>query len=106
MADGVQYGVDKVSACILLLMCTLRAQPPIPNPSELRAFVCAPHRTLQLGMRDTVFFHEQRLRPAIRALLRDQKCAAGARETLALIGEPEDLRLIIRLAPPPHPAPL
>jgi len=58
-----------------------------------------------MALRDTVFYHEHRLRPSIRALLRDTKCAAGARETLALIGEPDDLELVVRLAPPPHPRP-
>jgi hypothetical protein len=56
-----------------------------------------------MALRDTVFYHERRLRPSIRALLRDSKCAAGARETLALIGEPDDLELVVRPAPPPHP---
>jgi hypothetical protein len=47
-----------------------------------------------------VFYHERRLRPALRSLFPDPEVGAQARSLLALIGVPEDLRLAIQLAPP------
>jgi len=47
-----------------------------------------------------VFYHERRLRPALRSLLPDPEVGTPARSLLALIGVPEDLRLAVQLAPP------
>ena len=48
----------------------------------------------------SILYHEARLRPALRAWLTDRENGDAARYLLALIGEPEDLRLALSIAPP------
>ena len=48
-----------------------------------------------------VFYDEARLRPALRALAREPEVTVRARDLLALIGVPDDLRFILQL---PNPA--
>ena len=57
------------------------------------------------GFDDTVFYYEARLRDPLRALLRDPKVGVRAGGYLALIGVPEDLELVVQLAPPPRNGP-
>jgi hypothetical protein len=45
-------------------------------------------------------YYEARLRESLRALLGDPLAGTKARQVLALIGDPEDLQLIVELAPP------
>ena len=47
-----------------------------------------------------VFFNEARLRPTLRTLAEDPYVAKSARDLLATIAEPEDLRLMARLPRP------
>ena len=56
-------------------------------------------RLIVLRRWDSIFYHEDKLRPSIRLLLRDYKAHENAQEILALIGDPQDLRLVVRLAP-------
>lgn len=51
---------------------------------------------------NSVFYYERRLRLSLRALLHDPQASDGAQYLLALIGVPEDLQIIIQLAPPPR----
>lgn len=50
---------------------------------------------------DAVFKSERRLRPVLRALLKDPQYTSAARYLLALIAEPKDIEHILTLAPPP-----
>lgn len=65
--------------------------------SELRELLAGDAR----GLDDPVFLHEKQLRSALRALAREPEVTLRARWLLALIGEPEDIRYILRLPPPP-----
>jgi hypothetical protein len=47
-----------------------------------------------------IFYYEDKLRPSLRSFLNDRKARENARAFLALIGDPGDLRLVIRQAPP------
>ena len=49
---------------------------------------------------DSLFYYEAQLRQSLRALLRDQEVGERASGLLSFIGEPDDLRLIVQLAPP------
>lgn len=83
----------------------LTAQPPCPTDSELRAILDNHQKFWEPAIRDSIFYHEGRLRPSIRGCLRDGKARGGAQAILALIGEPEDVAAVIRQAPPPAPVP-
>jgi len=48
---------------------------------------------------ETIFYHEAQLRPALRALVRDQKVGNLVVEFLSLIGEPPDLGYLIEHPP-------
>jgi hypothetical protein len=53
---------------------------------------------------ESVFYYGDQLRPALRALVGNPKVGGMAVDFLALVGEPEDLRFIIRNPPRPrHP---
>jgi hypothetical protein len=67
--------------------------------SVLLAFL-EQNRQHESWYRESLLYHEARLRPALRPLLQEPKFAKAARVLLALIGDPEDLRLILRTAPP------
>jgi hypothetical protein len=51
-----------------------------------------------------LFYYEDRLRPALRTLALDPDVAEPARDLLSLIGVPEDLHLLVRLASPQKPS--
>ncbi len=51
---------------------------------------------------DSAFYSESHLRPALRVLARDSQVTKRAREILSLIAMPEDLDLVLQLAPPPE----
>jgi hypothetical protein len=70
-----------------------------PQRSASRSLLaeCSAERKLP----ELVFYHEGRLRRSLRALLRDPKVGQSAGSLLALIGVPDDVQLIVRLAPPP-----
>ena len=53
------------------------------------------------GLLDEAIYEGARLRDSWRALLREPKVAEQARTFLALLGAPDDLHLIVQLAPPP-----
>ena len=75
-------------------------QPSRPNQNELRELLVNDHQRLIVLRRwDSIFYHEGQFRPLIRAFLRDDKARENAQEVLALIGDPDDLRLVVRLAP-------
>lgn len=84
----------------------LTAQPPRPSHSELHAILVNDQNLWNPATRDFIFYHEGRLRSSIRSFLRDSKARRGAQEILALIGDPEDVGALIRLAPPPRSGPL
>jgi hypothetical protein len=63
----------------------------------LRELITANFRRDHHAFREAVFYYEARLRPALGSLLQDPKVNDEAVDLLALIGVPEDLRLIIEL---------
>jgi hypothetical protein len=67
-----------------------------PQRTALRE-VLAGHRVTS----ESVFYYEAQLRDPLRALLRDPQVGESARGFLAQIGVPEDLQLVVELAPPP-----
>lgn len=58
-------------------------------------------KTFDEHLRELVFFHEQQLRPVLKALVQDPKVGTAAAQLLAYIGVPEDIRLVVRHAPAP-----
>lgn len=50
------------------------------------------------SVEELMFFHEQQFRPALRSLVPDAKVGRGASESLAFIGVPEDLLLVVQHA--------
>ncbi|MCE5308618.1 MAG: hypothetical protein LLG20_13345 [Acidobacteriales bacterium] len=48
----------------------------------------------------SILYHEARLRPALRARLKDRENGDAARYLLTLIGEPDDVRLALSITPP------
>ena len=88
------------------LPCILTAQPPLPTARELRNLLADDDQAWgEQPARDVLLYHENRLRPSLRALLRDPKARAGAQEILSLIGDPDDLRVLLHLPPPSHSGP-
>ena len=64
--------------------------------NELRRLMATDN---QRGFINSVFYYGERLRPALLSLVADRDHAGYAVELLALIGEPEDLRRIIKSPP-------
>ena len=56
----------------------------------------------ELDLLDSVFYYGPRLRDSLRELSSDPKVGETAKALLSLIGVPEDIRLVVRLAPPPR----
>lgn len=54
------------------------------------------------GIEDFIFVHEKELRPALRSLVGDSVVGIKVIQRLTLIGEPEDLILILDNAPKPN----
>jgi hypothetical protein len=54
------------------------------------------------GLDDIILFNESQLRKALQSCLKNEKTFPEAARLLALIGYPEDLRLILRHAPGPR----
>jgi len=87
-----------------------KSEPPVPDPDviriagmkgksqrkELRQFLMNLGHS---GAYDAIFTYEDRLRPALRALVQDSKAGMMAERFLADLGEPEDLRFIIQHPP-------
>ncbi len=67
---------------------------------ELRALLAGDFGNDRREFADSVFYYEARFRPALRALTLDPLVTEGARFFLSSIGAPEDLRLMVKLAPP------
>ncbi|HEV1285762.1 MAG TPA: hypothetical protein VNU44_10635 [Bryobacteraceae bacterium] len=56
-------------------------------------------RSSEDGLTDLVFYHEGRLRGSLQDLLSDSTVGDAARRYAAIIGDPDDLRLMVRLGP-------
>lgn len=84
---------------------TVGAQPARPTRSDLRAILVDKLAWANQSSLDSIFYHETGLRPLLRSMLRDPKAHENALKMLALIGEPEDLQLLVRQASKPNPAP-
>jgi hypothetical protein len=69
--------------------------------NELRELITDELRSDKHELRESVFYYEARLRPALRSLLQDPKVNEEAVDLLTLIGVPEDLRTIIERPPQP-----
>lgn len=69
---------------------------------ELRELLAGDFSGARDQFEDVVFSYEARLRPALRNLARDPLVTKRARDLLSLIAAPEDLHLIMQLAPPPQ----
>jgi hypothetical protein len=91
---------------LIAFVQALCAQPTRPTQSELRAFLASSEAWSNRSTLYAIFYYEAQLRPSIRSLLSDTKTRAGAQEMLALIGDSEDVRLLIDLAPAPRRRPL
>lgn len=53
------------------------------------------------GLNDAIFRSEHRLRPILRALLKDPQVTLPARALLAMIADPEDIKQLVTLSSPP-----
>jgi hypothetical protein len=53
-------------------------------------------------LNEAIFQFEHRLRPILRALLKDPQVTLAAREFLARIADPNDIEQLLTLAPPPE----
>ncbi|MGA2041148.1 MAG: hypothetical protein ABSH42_17855 [Bryobacteraceae bacterium] len=95
----------RAAVCWIAFAQILGAQPTCPSRDELRHVIASGDLFGDANTVDSIFYHERRLRPVIRSFLRDDQTREGAERLLALIGDPGDLRLVIRLAPPPKPGP-
>jgi hypothetical protein len=95
--------VCRAAVCLIAIAQILGAEPTCPSLDELRHIIANGDVFSGANTVDSIFCHERRLRPAIRSFLRDDQTREGAQRMLALIGDPGDLRLVIRLAPPPKP---
>jgi len=79
----------------------LPGQPGRPNHLELRALLVNHQRTFSPEHKwDSIFYHEDKLRSSLRSYLHDRKARENAQAVLALIGDPGDLQLVVRQAPP------
>jgi hypothetical protein len=88
------------AVCVAGMAATL-AQPLRPNHAELRALLVNDrHDFTVLGGWYSIFYYEDKLRLSIRAFLRDPETRENARKVLAFIGDPNDLRLVLRQSPP------
>ena len=89
----------------------LRRIAALDGPSQaeaLRAFLVDPARQLEIppGLAASLeVYYEAQLRDSLRALLGDPLAGTKARQVLALIGDPDDLRLVVELAPPSRSGP-
>lgn len=90
----------RVRAAILLFATlALAAQEPlIRSVADLKRELRADESPL---LTDAVFKSERRLRPVLRALLKDPQFTGAARYLLAVIAEPKDIERILTLSPPP-----
>jgi hypothetical protein len=70
-----------------------------PQREELRKLLADDTVVDAKAFPSTVFFHEARLRAPLRSLIADPAVGDKARWLLALIGNPEDVRLLVRLDP-------
>jgi hypothetical protein len=95
----------RAAVCLIAIAQILGAQPACPSRDELRRIMAKGDVFSDANAVDSIFYHESRLRPALRSFLRDDQTREGAQRMLALIGDPGDLRLVIRSAPPPKPGP-
>jgi hypothetical protein len=68
---------------------------------DLRELLVGAFEPDEKQFRDTLFYYEAKLRPALRALALDQKISERIRDLLSMIGVSEDLHLIMQLPPPP-----
>ena len=77
----------------------------VSQQNALRDLIIGDFRNDKHGLRESVFYYEARLRPALRSLLQDPTVNQDVLELLTFIGVPEDLRLIIEGPPPPKRKP-
>lgn len=98
--------IPVVTVLLAAITSLLTAAPRPPSGAELRAMLESREPSLRPQHKwDSVFYFEERTRPLLRRFLRDGRLFKAAAEALALIGDPDDLRLIIRIAPRPRPDP-
>ena len=95
----------RAAVCLIAIAQILGAQPACPSRDELRRILADRDEWRERNAPDSIFYHERQLRPLLRSFLEDGETRDRAQRMLALIGDPEDLRLIIRLAPPPRTGP-
>jgi hypothetical protein len=81
----------------------LRVAKLDPNiqQSNLRELLAGRFLGEEAQFRTSIFYYESRFLPSLRALAREPGVTEQARELLCMIGVPDDLRLIMRLPPPP-----
>jgi hypothetical protein len=95
----------RAAVCLIAIIPILGAQPACPSRDELRRILANRDEWHANSRRDSIFYCESQLRPALRSSLQDGETRERAQWMLALIGDPEDLRLVIRIAPAPRPGP-
>jgi hypothetical protein len=86
--------------CLAAIPLMVLGQPLRPNHIELRTLLAKDQHTFDLQVWYSIFYYEDTLRPSLRSLLNDRRARENARAVLALIGDPADLRLVVRRAPP------
>jgi hypothetical protein len=89
----------QVSAESLLPIVELEGENQIRS---LREFLAGDVSRQNDQFRNSLLLHEARLRPALRALVRDPDLTESVRRHLSLIGVTEDLQLILHAPPPPE----